>query len=76
VYDDAHGARPHSRGSTGGRLVFAAGAATAVCAAVLASVFSFGGGSGDGVGLPLAVSPAQAAELNRIAQRAAQDSGS
>jgi hypothetical protein len=56
----------------GRHLVLAMGAGLVVCAVVLASVLSSGGGSGDGVGLPLAVSPAQAAELNGIAERAAK----
>lgn len=54
------------------RLVLAMGAGLVVCAVVLASVLSSGGGSSDGVGLPLAVSPAQAAELNGIVERAAK----
>lgn len=56
----------------GRRLVLAMGAGLVVCAVVLVSVLSFGGGSSGGVGLPLAVSPAQAAELNGIAERAAK----
>jgi hypothetical protein len=54
------------------RLVLVTVAAVAVCAAALASVLSLTGGSGGGIGLRLAVSPAQAAELDRIAHRAAQ----
>jgi hypothetical protein len=56
----------------GRRLVLAVSAWLVVCAVVLASVLWSGGGSSDGVSLPLAVSPAQAAELNGIAERAAK----
>jgi hypothetical protein len=56
----------------GRRLVLAMSAGLVVCAVVLASALLSGGGSSDGVGLPLAVSPAQAAELNGIAERAAK----
>ncbi len=56
----------------GRRLVLAMGAGLVVCAVVLVSGLSSGGGSSGGVGLPLAVSPAQAAELNGIAEQAAR----
>ena len=56
----------------GRRLMVAMGAGLVVCAVVLASVLSPGGASSGGVGLPLAVSPGQAAELNSIAERAAK----
>src|ERR1700761_7041828 len=42
-------------GRRGRRLVLAVSVGLVVCAVVLASMFSSGGGSGDGVGLPLAV---------------------
>jgi hypothetical protein len=65
----------HLRSRRQRRMVFVTGAAVAACAAALASVLSFTGGSGSGIGLQLAVSPAQAAELDRIAHRAAQAAG-